>query len=70
MCLQPGFVETKLIKEVKEKGIAFGIVTTDVCVAAAMRDLSHEDSTFGAVGHERAAFIFGSILKYKNVFAR
>jgi len=53
LCLQPGFVETKMIKKAKESGYAQGIVTTEDCVAATMRDLSHEDSTFGPASHER-----------------
>lgn len=42
-----------MIKKAKESGYAQGIVTTEDCVAATMRDLSHEDSTFGPASHER-----------------
>ena len=33
LCLQPGFVKTKMIKFAEEKKLDFGVVPTDTCVA-------------------------------------
>ena len=64
LCLQPGFVDTKMIKPSKEQGIAVGIVSVEECVSAALRDLGHEICTYGPKAHETIAGIGGPLLKY------
>lgn len=52
LCLQPGYVKTKMIKAAEDKGTAFAVVSVEDCVSAALRDLGHEICTYGPISHE------------------
>ena len=52
LCLQPAYVKTKMIKPAEEEGRAFMVIPVEDCVSAALRDLGHENNTFGPIKHE------------------
>ena len=47
LALQPHFVSTKMIEKFEKKGHAFGSVSVESCVGAALRDLGTEQRTYG-----------------------
>mmetsp|Transcript_13376 Transcript_13376/g.16976 ORF Transcript_13376/g.16976 Transcript_13376/m.16976 type:complete len:157 (+) Transcript_13376:486-956(+) len=66
LCLQPGFVKTKMIKAAEDKGTAMAVVSTEECVSTTLRDLGSEICTYGPMKHERFASILGTIYKYAS----
>ena len=52
LCLQPSYVETKMIDKVKDPIKAFVVVTVTDCVNAALRDLGYETCSYGTIVHE------------------
>ena len=64
MALQPSFVSTKMIEKFEKKGEAFGSVSVEACVGAALRDLGTEQRTYGPYQHEAIAAVLGTIMRY------
>jgi len=66
LCLQPGFVKTKMIKAAEDKGTTMAVVSTEECVSTTLRDLGSEICSYGPMKHERFASILGTIYKYAS----
>ena len=64
MCLQPHYVETKMIQKYKKTGQAFSVATVTESVNGALRDLGYETVTFGPLIHEVWGTLFNSLFRY------
>ena len=64
MALQPHFVNGLMIQNDMANGFAFGQVPAEDCVSAALRDLGHEATTYGASLHERIGFIMTFVMNH------
>jgi len=69
LCLQPGFVKTKMIKPAEAIDMTFAVVSPENCVNATMRDLGSGDlCSFGADEHENLGYLLGPLWKYFHLF--
>ena len=65
LCLQPGFVKTKMIKFAEEKKLDFGVVPTETCVADSLMTLgSGRVCTYGAHLHHKIFCVLTTVWKY------
>ena len=53
-----------MIKEAEEKGLAFGVIDVEDCVAGALRDLGKEVRTYGPKKHEDIGNFMSVLLKF------
>lgn len=67
MCLQPHYVETKMIARSIEKKQDFGTVSVKDCVNGALRDLGYEVTTYGPRKHEFWGCFMSAILRYVSI---
>jgi len=55
----PAMVDTKLIKDVKDKNGSGGMITTEQAVSVSLRDLGIDSHSVGAFGHSLQLYMFG-----------
>ena len=65
LCLQPGFVETKIVEKQIDRGEAYGVVSVAACVNGALRDLGYEEITSGPLKHELWTCFLSTLYRYK-----
>ena len=65
LCLQPGFVETKMVEKLIDRGEAFGVVSVSACVNGALRDLGYEETSSGPFKHEIWTYFLSTLYHYK-----
>ena len=64
MCLQPFYVETKMIENAKKAKRTFATVSVEDCVNGALRDLGHEKTTYGPLKHDFVCNVLSTIMRY------
>ena len=53
-----------MIKWAEDEGKDFMAIPVEECVTAALRDLGHENNTFGPIKHEFCGQAMGTTLRY------